>query len=153
MSLAWFSLGFGRTAAMRRDLKRVERELARIDEPELEAPDLIPIWEELAAMLRATGAGPDDAEVPVLVDRYVDTYVADFMRSVDERRDARLGALDRLELKVDPHLARIRTVMRDELLRLGLLDTIINDLLGRVAVPETPLVLTTDRPDPKEQHR
>ena len=153
MGLPSITPGFGHTAAMRRDLKRVERELAKIDEPEPEVIDLIPIWEELAAMLRATGAGPDDADVPAVVDRYVDAYLAEFMRRVDERRDARLGALDRLELKVLPHLARMQTVMRDEQLRIELLDAIISDQVVRVAVPENPPVYTPRRPDPKEQHR
>jgi hypothetical protein len=153
MSLPSIALGFGHTAAMRRDLKHVERELAKIDEPEPEVIDLIPIWEELAAMLHATGAGPDDAEVPIAVDRYVEAYITEFMRRVDERRDARLGALDRLELKVFPHLARIQTVMRDEQLRIELLDAIITDQVVRVAATEHPPIYSPNPPAPKEQHR
>ena len=153
MGLPSIPLGFGHTAALRRDLKHVERELAKIDEPESEVIDLIPIWEELAAMLKATDAGPDDAKVPLLVDLYLESFITEFMQRVDARRDARLGALDRLELKVVPHLARIQTVMRDEQLRIELLDAIITDQVVRVAATEKPPIYSPNRPDPKEQHR
>jgi len=153
MGIPTLAFGFGHTAAMRRDLKRVERELARIDEPEPEAVDLIPVWEDLVAMLDATGAGPDDIEVSAAVDRYVDAYIAEFVRRVDERRDARLGALDRLELKVVPHLARLQTLMRDEQLRIELLEAIITDQVVRVAGTEDPPIYSPHRSDPKEQHR
>ncbi|MEY9893379.1 hypothetical protein ABIA35_006393 [Catenulispora sp. MAP12-49] len=153
MDLALTASVFGRNAAMRRDLKLVERELAKSDEPEPEAIDLIPIWEELVAVLGVAAAGLDDDVVPAAVDRYVDAYIAEFMRRVDARHDARLGALDRLELKVAPHLARIHTLMRDEQFRIELLDAIITDQVIRVAATEEPPVFSPHRPDPPEQHR
>jgi len=125
---------------MRRELIRVERELAKFDEPGPDVPDAEQAWVELQTRLgQPTPKGYDG------ISRYVDTYFTKFRSTERERHNAQLGRLDRLAMRMKPHRARISTVKEDEKRRLKLLDMITADQVKHVAGPEKPMAVTVDQ--------
>ena len=132
-------------------LKYVERRLRKLSRPGPAALDLTATRQDLERLLERVS--PDDPEAEERVFRYLDACVSEFRRSMLQHHEAGLTRLELLEQRVKPRMAKIRTLMDDELTRVELLDAVIANLTLHAADPEKPIRYTGERKKPKERHR
>lgn len=125
---------------MPREVRRVVKELRELSTPRTEeALDLTRARRELRELIGSLTSRAGAAEIYEAIDGYVDTYVAEFLRSMHEKHIARLGRLDELEIVVEPHRARAETFSSDAKGKLRAMDKVVANALDHLSDPEGPI--------------
>lgn len=128
-----------RHPSMPRGLRRVVKSLSEIADRRDHALDLTQARGELRRLVDAMAPEHVDEEIYTAIDRYVDSYVSDFLRDMHERHSVQLNELDRLEIRVRPYLERADALNHDEHSRLTHLDAAVMQALALLGDPDTPL--------------
>lgn len=119
-------------------LRQVDRKLRRAHvEPDL-VLNLEPIRTDVSRLVTSLAADHLNDEIEKRLDRYVETHIADWRRTMAERHSAGLKALDLLDAKVSSYLAHFEELSTDERGKLAEIEGLVAHIWDRVSEPDTP---------------